>query len=209
VSATTFFDLPLVFDASVFLDLGVGTGPLRDVVQRSTPRRSCSFAGTTALLDLWARTDLAATNPRIAVVQEPRWLAVFTANVRRVAGLGPGWDGPASVAIARKALFEGAQIVRRALEGVDGAIPPYVVPGGDGSVQIEWHEKHGELELDIDKTGAFWIWGRDHRTGAEFEGEGEKACALFYRWAPWVASKSDNGADVPFPSATATFGIGT
>jgi hypothetical protein len=90
---------------------------------------------------------------------------------------------------------------------LDQAAAPYLVPGGDGSVQVEWHEKHGELELDVDRGGNLSIWGRDHRNGAEFEGEAEMAIDLFYRWAPWVATAVRDGADASVSSAPPSISV--
>jgi hypothetical protein len=97
--------------------------------------------------------------------------------------------------------------VRSALDGIDDVDPPQLVPGGDGSVQIEWHARHAELEFDIDDGGGMSIWVRDHRSGAEFDGENEKALALFYRWAPWVASRLRDVHHVPAQAEVAGFSI--
>jgi hypothetical protein len=48
---------------------------------------------------------------------------------------------------------------------------------------------HGELEFDIGPRDEMTIWIRDRRNGAEFEGENQAALVLFYRWAPWIASR--------------------
>ena len=61
-------------------------------------------------------------------------------------------------------------------------LPRILVPGGDGSLQIEWHEKDGELEYDLSVEGSRSIWIRDHRTGEQIEGDDDRADALFSRW---------------------------
>jgi hypothetical protein len=144
-------------------------------------------------------------DPLLAPHSEPAWVATFNANHRRVASLRPGWDGPGSIRISPRALYTASRITRRALGLIGEAVAPYIVPGGDGSVQLEWHERHGELELDIDCNGHVSIWGRDHRTCAEFEADGEEAIALFYRWAPWTAAGSTNVSDVPVAPAPRSF----
>jgi hypothetical protein len=40
---------------------------------------------------------------------------------------------------------------------------------------------------------------------AEFDGEDEKALALFYRWAPWVAAQVGHANDVPAAPQMAVF----
>lgn len=136
----------------------------------------------------WLRT-------RQIVVAEPGWIGHLNNSARNMSALKAGWDGPGSLPVSRKALFWATSNIRSALEGIDDAEAPHLVPGGDGSLQIEWHEKHAELEFDVGPLGQMYIWIRDHRNGAEFDAENEAALALFYRWAPWIASKQLDDLD--------------
>lgn len=92
----------------------------------------------------------------------------------RIAKLKEGWDGPGSVPIPVRLIDLADRIVQAAC----APIAPFVVPGGDGSLQIEWHTQAGEIEFDIDPNGRFSIWGQDHSTGTEFEGEDARALGL-------------------------------
>jgi hypothetical protein len=93
--------------------------------------------------------------------------------------------------------------VTEALAPLKRATAPYLVPGGDGSVQVEWHEKNGEIELDIAADGTLEIWVLDRLSRTEIEGQHEEALALFSRWAPRVAAIGDNENHVLFPANTA------
>ncbi|WP_271504344.1 hypothetical protein [Bradyrhizobium sp. CCBAU 11357] len=90
-------------------------------------------------------------------------------------------------------------------DAASDVVAPRLVPGGDGSLQIEWHTRRGELELDLDTDGAMSIWVRDHATGAEFDGDGEEAFALFYRWAPWIAARVHHAPHAAAPAQMAFF----
>lgn len=129
------------------------------------------------------------------------WKARLAANALSLAGLAPGWDGPRSVSIPESLLARAVFYVESALKSpIDGdaqMTAPRLVPGGDGSLQIEWHTRRGELEFDIDDRSAGSIWIRDHLSGAEFNGEGSEALALFYRWAPWIASQRHDATYAP------------
>lgn len=92
-------------------------------------------------------------------------------------------------------LYRATRYVELSLKGFSDLTPPRLVPGGDGTVQIEWHAKHGELEFDIGPQEEMTIWIWDRRNGAEFEGENQAALALFYRWAPWIASRQRHDLD--------------
>jgi hypothetical protein len=121
--------------------------------------------------------------------EEPAWLSHLTKNAQALSDLRAGWDGSGSIPISRKVLYRATRCVELALKSFSDLTPPRLVPGGDGTVQIEWHAKHGELEFDIGPQEEMTIWIRDRRNGAEFKGENQAALALFYRWAPWIASQ--------------------
>lgn len=152
----------------------------------------------------WIDSTRAASPPDSAL-QPPRvthgqtaWQRQLSANAEGVCGLEAGWDGPGSVPISREILTRAMFYIDSAMKGAAGdAAAPRLVPGGDGSIQIEWHTRRGELELDLDTDGKMSIWVRDHATGAEFDGEDEEAFALFYRWAPWVSARPQYAAHVP------------
>lgn len=135
------------------------------------------------------------------------WKKSLGANIKGLTQLRPGWDGPGSIPIPVKLLSRAFFYVDSALKGWSDVTAPRFVPGGDGSVQIEWHTRRGELELDIDDRGAASIWIRDHLSGAEFDGEGSEALALFYRWAPWIAAQQRHASDVPIPTQMAPFAV--
>jgi hypothetical protein len=123
------------------------------------------------------------------------WLHSFVANSKRLAALPKGWDGPGSIPTPEGILYRAERITRDALIGLPDAASPYLVPAGNGGVQIEWHGTAGEIELTIVPGGGLHFWGRDHLTGTEREGQDEEARALFFRWAPWIATARDDGVD--------------
>ncbi len=129
------------------------------------------------------------------------WDAILTETAADLRNLKAGWDGLGSRPVSTRALFRAETLAREVLEGHPLATAPYLVPGGDGSVQIEWHERNGEIELSIGPEGGLYVWGRNHLSGQQFEGEGEKALALFARWAPWLAASSNDEVDVAIPEA--------
>lgn len=136
----------------------------------------------------------------------PPWAHVLALRAQSIGKLARGWDGPGSVAIDRGLLIEAIWIVRNALTDAPNAVAPFLVPGGDGSLQVEWHEKNGELEFDLAVDGSRFIWIRDHRSGEEIEGDDDRADALFSRWAPRLASVVYNDCYVPSATNSAVSG---
>jgi hypothetical protein len=129
------------------------------------------------------------------VYTRPVWLDIFTAASKRLQALPTGWDGPGSVPSSKVALYKAEQIARDALTDLPDALPPYLVPAGDGSVQVEWHGTIAEIELTVDPNGNLSFWSRDHTAGKVCEGEDGLARNLFLSWAPWAASPRRNAGD--------------
>jgi hypothetical protein len=187
-AGTTFTAVPGIYSSVEGQRGGIG--------ERMPPIRPLIMCvGTTA----FASTELPP------ITAEPGWRRQFNENAERLRMLPVGWDGPGSVPVRPEILYTASRIMSRALEGLANAKAPFLVPGGDGSVQIEWHEKRGEVELDIARDGSMTVWGRDHLSGAEFEGENEAALDFFFRWAPrlaaplgygWHAARQENVTDL-------------
>lgn len=163
---------------------------------RKSTMRKASVRQTTLSADF--------THP-IELANEPRWQKLLAANGARLSALKPGWDGPGSLQVNAGLLFAAVDMVQRALRHMPHANGPYLVPGGDGGIQIEWHELHAELELELAPDGSSHIVLHDHLTGAERVEEGSEAINLFFHWAPWVASQPDDDDHVPSAPDVANF----
>jgi hypothetical protein len=137
---------------------------------------------------------------------EPAWALDLSVRAERIKALRKGWDGIKSVPVS-PAIVEFAQnLVKEALITAGTASAPYLSPGGDGSLQVEWHTKTGEIELDISAGGNASVWIRSRNSDEEFEAEDEGALSLFARWAPRVAKAVDNERDVSLASNTSIYG---
>ena len=95
------------------------------------------------------------------------WSRVSKDRLNELIRLKTGWDGyrasPLNFHIAMFAL----QLIDRLY--VEGVSCPGLVPGADGTLQIEWHENQYDVELDI--LGAYYVkaYRYCHRTGVEEE----------------------------------------
>ena len=67
---------------------------------------------------------------------------------------------------------------------------PDIIPGGDGSLQAEWHEVEVELTYRVEPNGGVHTWVHDRVTGAEIEAAGAEALMLFAKWLPNLVSNA-------------------
>jgi hypothetical protein len=97
---------------------------------------------------------------RVLLNRHPQieWSSYLESRFNKLTSLPKGWDGydgqPVSFTCARFA----ADLLQRLY---DGALPPpSLVPGSDGSLQIEWHISQFDIEIDV--LGAFEVVAARH-----------------------------------------------
>ena len=76
-----------------------------------------------------------------------RWVKVLEARLNELTGLPRGWNGYRSLPVSFSCASFAAHLLERIC--VEGLPPPSLVPGTDGTVQIEWHRNGYDLEIDV------------------------------------------------------------
>lgn len=83
------------------------------------------------------------------VVPSPRsdWFNQLCTRLDELTSLPVGWDGY----LGQPVSFQSANFVANMLERLyqDNVPAPSLVPGSDGSVQVEWHRNSYDVELDV------------------------------------------------------------
>ena len=75
------------------------------------------------------------------------WIQVLSERFNELTSLPRGWDGYNGVPVAFNcALFAANLIERLCVENVPA---PQLVPGADGTLQLEWHMNGFDLEIDV------------------------------------------------------------
>ena len=78
---------------------------------------------------------------------QSRWFDELKCKLDELTSLPLGWDGYCG----RPVSFQSANFVANMLESLfqDNVPAPSLVPGSDGSLQVEWHRNNYDVELDI------------------------------------------------------------
>lgn len=95
------------------------------------------------------RTSSLATRKTYARVNLPlsRWVSDLHERFDELAALPRGWDGYDGHPVSFNCLFFTKILIERLyLESVPA---PQLVPGGDGTVQVEWHRNQFDVEIDV------------------------------------------------------------
>lgn len=97
----------------------------------------------------------------------PRWLDRAKGELRRLADLPEDWDSyggrpPNSASIART-----LEVLDLLMEG-DVPLPNFI-PTSDGGVQLEWHRRGIDLEIEVKPSGRVAVYYLNGASGTEWE----------------------------------------
>ena len=111
-----------------------------------------------------------------------RWFAELKDRFDELTALPRGWDGYAGRPVSCDCALFAANLIERLF--VDGVPAPQLVPGGDGTLQLEWHRNQFDVEIDVLGPNDVLAVRRDLRTGAVQELELQ---ADFTPLSEWIA----------------------
>ena len=75
------------------------------------------------------------------------WKSVVTDRLNELCALPVGWDGYAGKPVSFICASFAANMLARLSR--DNVPPPSIVPGSDGTLQVEWHRNMFDVELDV------------------------------------------------------------
>lgn len=109
-------------------------------------------------------SSLTLRGARMRVTQpKSRWVAELKDRFDELTALPRGWDGYSG----RPVTFNCAQFAANLIERlfVESVSAPQLVPGGDGTLQLEWHQNQFDVEIDVLAPYDVLAMRRDLRTG--------------------------------------------
>lgn len=120
-------------------------------------------------------------------IEQPKsaWMIALQERFNEIVRLPIGWDGYTGIPVPFTTANFAAQIIER-LYSKD-VEPPSIVPGSDGSMQIEWHVNGYDIELDVLGQVNVGAYRYNHLTKIEEELELE---IDFTRIQEWISSLS-------------------
>jgi hypothetical protein len=101
------------------------------------------------------------------------WLRRALESGCRLLELPPNWDSYGAAAITPQSVVSALNLLIRLMD--DDTPEPQIVPTPSGGVQMEWHTRGIDLEIETLGGGRFGAFFEDARTGATWEGDVEVA----------------------------------
>jgi len=99
--------------------------------------------------------------------QPPEWTPVVLRRLQAIAQLAAGWDGRSAPGVFPANI----EVAMQLLQGVmrSGTPVPELVPTLRGGLQIEWHVKDVDVELEIVSPSRYILTVEDRATDQDFE----------------------------------------
>ncbi len=100
---------------------------------------------------------------------EPRWYRPAVARLKELLALEAGWDGHGAPSLRPDVARYCVQLMGRVLDS--DTPPPQIVPLAHGGLQLEWHLRDVDLEIEVKSPSSVSFLFGDRATGAEVEEE--------------------------------------
>lgn len=114
--------------------------------------------------NLYALDAFTSQRVRVPGFNSP-WYRACEQRLSQLVRLPIGWNGYRSLPVTFQVASFAANMIERLY--VEGVPPPSLVPGTDGSLQVEWHRAGFDVELDVRAPKLVDCYRYEIATGAE------------------------------------------
>ena len=133
----------------------------------------------------------AFTSHRLIISQpESDWYSQLEKRLNDLTGLPVGWDGYMGKPVSFQCANFAAHILVRLCR--NNVPAPGLVPGTDGSLQIEWHRNKFDVEIDVLGAKNVIATRLNHETGMEEIVEIENDFSEIAKWVGGLVIQEEN-----------------
>lgn len=101
--------------------------------------------------------------------EEPEWLMPVFSALSELLALSPSWDTYGAPCVDPRSVASALETLSWVMKS--DTIVPTVVPTVQGGVQLEWHTRGIDLEIEVSPLGGSSVCFHDRQDDAEWEGE--------------------------------------
>lgn len=120
------------------------------------------------------------SDERQIFIQKSSWIEELSPKFQELMALPVGWDGYAGLPVSFDCVCFVVQLIDRL--SINEIEAPQVVPGSDGSLQLEWHNYGYDVELNILAPSEVLAFRRDVNTGVIEELDLTTDYTVVYSW---------------------------
>lgn len=101
--------------------------------------------------------------------REPEWLIPTLQRFLQIVSLQNNWDQNGARQVDQSLVLRAIQVLLQLM--YSNTPVPSVVPTPDGCIQVEWHTKEIDLEVEFLGPAHFYVFFDDMQDGIEWDGE--------------------------------------
>lgn len=134
---------------------------------------------------------LSSFNRLVVMAPDQDWREPVAGRLQELIRLPVGWDGYR----AQPVDYLTADFALRMMESIcppDTPVP-YLIPGTEADLQIEWHTAAGDIELHVRRPNSVHAWRQTDETGED--GEEFELTFDFRSILPWIKKLTEATAD--------------
>ena len=160
----------------------------------SVQRNSALDEGVTLVQrdDIVSSNDSVASGLWISNIRSP-WIRELEDRFHEITALPIGWDGYRGLPVAFNCAIFAADLLERLCSA--NVIAPSLVPGSDGTLQIEWHCNNYDIELDVLGPNNVVATRYNHLTGYEEEIELQNDFSPIAAWITYLEHQRELAGD--------------
>lgn len=116
--------------------------------------------------------QLPARRPSFVIENElgqPSWIMWAVRAAQQLLSLPENWDSYGARPVKPEAVVSALELLSMIMR-LNTPLPE-IVPTIQGGVQLEWHTRDIDLEIEVEVRGRYCVCYQDHRTGTEWEKE--------------------------------------
>lgn len=153
---------------------------VNSVFQREQPKRGSAEVVHLGAFNNYVRVDWYRSH----------WVKQLESRLNQLTSLPVGWDGYQGKPVSFVCAAYAANLLERVCH--NGVPPPSLVPGSDGTLQIEWHINNYDIEIEIIAPNEVLAYRFDMNTELEEEVELDNDFTLIAEWVSDLAAERRN-----------------
>ncbi|MGI9250386.1 MAG: hypothetical protein ACR2PR_04210 [Pseudohongiellaceae bacterium] len=154
-----------------------------ELLRISTLRDTSNLANSIGLRSMLKTTLEHAWTPQ----NRQAWVQKLESRFQDLLALQSGWDGYTGCSVSPTVVNFAIDLLQRLY--VEEVPEPQMVPGSDGTLQLEWHLNNYDLEIDILAPHKIIATLFDHTSGDEEEIEVGEDFTRLARWVSMLGSE--------------------
>jgi len=128
----------------------------------------------------YKKDEFSTSSIKTLEIKNNYWVDQSTERLKKLINLDYGWDGYQGEPVTSACAFFAGRIIAELY--MEGVYPPCIIPGNDGTLQLEWHQSNHSIEIDILAPNNIEVSKENHTTGEIIEQQLTTDFTILSKW---------------------------